>query len=121
MTGNNYGYFKSDLTGLYVIHDKKGKKTFSGIADEYTCKRIVNLLNKKDERIKELESEKEFWRYNCIHESSRNSILMFELDLAREQGYEWSDAFKEYENSVKENSEWNKKYISEKGSGDVND
>lgn len=83
---------------------------------------VMNGLNDKNKRlkeqIKELKKEKEFWKHNCISESNRNSILISELGFAQEQGYKWSNAFEEYENSIKENNEWNKKYISEKESGD---
>lgn len=45
MTEKRYSYFKSPITGLYVICDGKLRETFSGIDDEYNCSRIVRKLN----------------------------------------------------------------------------
>lgn len=53
MTGR-YAYFKSEITGLYVINDKKRKHTFSGFKGENNCKRIVNVLNKQEQELERL-------------------------------------------------------------------
>lgn len=45
MTEKRYSYFKSLITGLFVISDEKNRETFNGIDDEYNCNRIVRLLN----------------------------------------------------------------------------
>lgn len=42
----------------------------------------------------EMHEEKEFWKSNACSQSSFNSILLNELDIAIEQGYEVSDPFK---------------------------
>ena len=49
-----YSYFQSEMTGLFVINDKKRNAIFSGIDEEYNCKKIVNLLNKKEDSISQL-------------------------------------------------------------------
>ena len=57
MTNKRYSRFKSEITGLFCIADENHKETFCGMDNEYNCMRIVNILNQKEERIKELESE----------------------------------------------------------------
>ena len=55
MTEKRYSYFKSQLTGLYVICDGKHKETFNGMDDEYNCSRIVrklNILTDENEQLK---------------------------------------------------------------------
>ena len=49
-----YAYFKSEITGLYVINDKKRKHTFSGFKGEKNCKRIVNVLNNQEQELERL-------------------------------------------------------------------
>lgn len=50
---------------------------------------IVDEMNK-------LNDEKEAWKQSCCSNSNFNSILLHELDIAREQGYEVSKLFKEF-------------------------
>ena len=57
MTEKRFTYYKSEITGLYVITDEKHKETFSGMENKYNCNRIVRLLNTQEERIQELEQE----------------------------------------------------------------
>ena len=44
----------------------------------------------------ELHDEKEAWKQSCCSNSNFNSILLHELDIAREQGYEVSNPFKQF-------------------------
>ena len=57
MTNKRYSMFKSEITGLFCIADENHKETFCGMDNEYNCMRIINILNQKEERIKELEKE----------------------------------------------------------------
>ena len=57
MTNKRYSRFKSEITGLFCIADENHKETFCGMDNEYNCMRIVNILNQKEERIRELENE----------------------------------------------------------------
>ena len=50
-----YSYYKSELTGLFVITDEKHREVFSGIDNEHNCNKIVNRLNIQEQKIKELE------------------------------------------------------------------
>ena len=44
----------------------------------------------------ELNDEKESWKQSCCSNSNFNSILLHELDIAREQGFEVSNPFKQF-------------------------
>ena len=48
---------------------------------------IIVLLN-------ELHEEKEYWKGNACNNSNFVNILLHELDIAQEKGYEVSDPFK---------------------------
>lgn len=72
MTEKRYSYFKSQLTGLYVICDGKHKETFSGIDDEYNCSRIVRKLNILTDENEQLKREKE--RYKLLSEIRDENI-----------------------------------------------
>ena len=87
-------------------------KTDNGktIVSLYEC---YGLLNEQEERIKELEKDRDFWKYNCCSRDNLNSILSFELELAQKQGYELSDSFNEYRESVEKNLEWNKQHLND--------
>ena len=49
-----------------------------------------------EEKNKELKQQKEVWKQICCTNSSFNSILLHELDIAREQGFEVSNPFKQF-------------------------
>ena len=57
MTNKRYSKFQSEITGLFCIADENHKETFCGMDNEYNCMRIVNILNQKEKRIRELEEE----------------------------------------------------------------
>ena len=44
----------------------------------------------------ELNDEKEAWKQSYCSNSNFNSILLHELDIAREQGFEVSNPFKQF-------------------------
>lgn len=50
---------------------------------------VKGLLN-------ELNDEKEAWKQSCCSNSNFNSILLHELDIAQEQGFEVSNPFKRF-------------------------
>ena len=56
---------------------------------------VLNLLNRLDD-------EKEYWKGNACNEVSLTQILYNELHIAQEQGYEPSDAFKNFIKSKQE-------------------
>ena len=48
------------------------------------------------DEMNKLNDEKEAWKQSCCSNSNFNSILLHELDIAREQGYEVSNPFKQF-------------------------
>lgn len=46
--------------------------------------------------LNELHDEKEAWKQSCCSNSNFNSILLHELDIAQEQGFEVSNPFKQF-------------------------
>ena len=59
-----------------------------------TAKQTVDKLNQLYEENEELKKENEKWKSIACDNSSFNSILLHELDIAQEQGYKLSDPFK---------------------------
>jgi len=51
-------------------------------------------LDRQNQALIELKKEKERWKSIACNNSSFNSILLHELDIAQEQGYKLSDPFK---------------------------
>lgn len=51
---------------------------------------IIEILNENEQ----LKKEKESWKSSACNNSSFNSILLHELDIAQEQGYKLSNPFK---------------------------
>ena len=72
----------------YVIHDSKKKYTFP-VLDSTLNYMFCKALN-------ELNDEKEAWKQSCCSNSNFNSILLHELDIAQEQGFEVSNPFKQF-------------------------
>ena len=72
----------------YVIHDSKKEYTFP-VLDSTLNYMFCKALNK-------LHDEKEVWKQSCCSYSNFNSILLHELDIAIEQGYEVSNPFKQF-------------------------
>ena len=69
------------------VTDYNGAIVHMPMTSENMANEICDLLNT-------LHDEKEFWKSNCCSQSSFNSILLNELSIAQEQGYEVSDPFK---------------------------
>ena len=46
--------------------------------------------------LNELNDEKEAWKQSCCSYSNFNSVLLYELDIARERGFEVSNPFKQF-------------------------
>lgn len=68
---------------------------------------IVDLLNEQEERIKELlqDNDHKFWKHQFIHQFNSTSLIMHEISLAIDNGYEVSDDFKEYLDELKKKHE----------------
>lgn len=74
-------------------------------------KALRDVVRKQEKQIEELKKDRDFWKYNCCSRDNLNSILQFELDLARKDGYETSDNFDKYIKGVQKNLEWNKQHL----------
>ena len=46
---------------------------------EYNLDKVVDILNEQEERIKELEQEKESWKSSACHDLNLKSMLSFEI------------------------------------------
>lgn len=78
------------------------------VNDDYVCNmndydmilRIINnkdeLIQLQDDRIKDLETEKENWKMSYCSSNNMVNILMNELDYAQQAGYTPSDTYKEH-------------------------
>ena len=77
-------------------------KRFEIKIGEFEEENIVDNLNRMTireisdmcKKMNELNDEKEFWKSMCCSQSNFNQILLNELDIAQEQGYEVSNPFK---------------------------
>ena len=49
-----------------------------------------------EEENEQLKQQKEAWKQSCCTNSNFNSILLHELDIAQEQGFEVSNPFKQF-------------------------
>lgn len=68
---------------------------------------IIDKLNSQEEQIKELlqDNDHKFWKLQFMHQFNSTSLIMHEISLAIEQGYEVSDKFKEYLDELKKEHE----------------
>ena len=79
--------------------------------EDYEC--TCNLLNMKDEEIRQLKEENnelrqdndiKFWKLQCMHYFNSNSLFMSEISRAIKKGYKVSDKFQEYLDKLEEDS-----------------
>ena len=63
---------------------------------EKNVKLCINKMNELADENEELKQQKEVWKQICCSNSNFNSILLHELDIAREQGFEVSNPFKQF-------------------------
>lgn len=57
---------------------------------------LAEYVDKLQDENEQLKQQKEVWKQICCSNSNFNSILLHELDIAREQGYEVSNPFKQF-------------------------
>ena len=88
MTEKRFG-FEMDKNCYKCIADVIDKKLYTD------KKQVVDLLNSLSEDNEQLKKEKENWKSSACSNANFNSILLNELSIAQEQGYEVSDPFKE--------------------------
>lgn len=102
-----YDYFKSEITDLYVIIDTFNKKTFSGMANEYNCKKIVDELNNQRNIINKLKENNDikFWKLQFMRQFNETQLITHEISRAVSEGYKVSDKFQKYLDSLKKFNE----------------
>ena len=62
------------------------------IEDLFVREELIRLYEENEQ----LKQQKEVWKQICCTNSNFNSILLRELDIAREQGFEVSNPFKQF-------------------------
>ncbi len=81
----------------YEVHSSSITDTKDEMEDLCLLLNELHDENKELEEVNEqLKQQKEVWKRNCCTNSNFNSILLHELDIAREQGFEVSNPFKQF-------------------------
>ena len=84
MTGKRFTIKRKDLKYAKILENDKDLTGYFFITQaEFIC-----------DKWNELHEEKEYWKGNACSNSNFVNILLHELDLAQEKGYEVSDPFK---------------------------
>lgn len=73
-----YSYFKSEITGLFCISDELHRETFCGMDNEYNCRRIVNILNQKEDTIRTYKEELSQYKPIIFKTEDGEEITLFE-------------------------------------------
>lgn len=96
---------KRFTSNIHRIYDNNEEIACADTIDD--AETLVELLNEQDERIKELlqDNDHKFWKHQFMHQFNSTSLIMHEISLAIEQGYEVSDKFKEYLDELKKKHE----------------
>jgi hypothetical protein len=81
------------IKGSRIIIDNETKLHYIMTLD-WECSLVTKLLNRFVDENEQLKKEKESWKSSACNNSSFNSILLHELDIAQEQGYNLSNPFK---------------------------
>ena len=82
-----------DGNNEYYLRHKESVKDFD-YNELLGTNDLLDELNRLSDENEQLQKEKESWKSSACNNSSFNSILLHELDIAQEQGYEVSDPFK---------------------------
>ena len=88
-----------DVDGTIFLEDhKEGSYHIGeiGNVDVNCLNDIADRLNELAEENEQLKQQKEVWKQICCANSNFNSILLHELDIAREQGFKVSNPFKQF-------------------------
>ena len=99
-----YTYYWHDYMDCQVVVDNKTTEEYpiednrvkDPKYDNNGIEYLVNKMNEQEERIKELESQLEFWKGSAGVCQGELGIVNNELGIALEQGYKLSGAYMEY-------------------------
>ena len=86
------------VCGDYGLIDNDEWIDFHSMSEnsEKNVKLCINKMNELADENEQLKQQKEVWKQICCSNSNFNSILLHELDIAREQGFEVSNPFKQF-------------------------
>ena len=93
-------FVREELIRLYNENEQLRKEN-----DMFSCELSVSAnkeisrncrITELEEENEQLKQQKEVWKQICCTNSNFNSILLHELDIAREQGFKVSDPFKQF-------------------------
>ena len=93
-------FVREELIRLYNENEQLRKEN-----DMLSCELSVSAnkeisrncrITELEEENEQLKQQKEVWKQICCTNSNFNSILLHELDIAREQGFKVSDPFKQF-------------------------
>ena len=91
---------QNDINGWTMsIVDWETKEPFNYTTYEMHSSSITDTKDEMEDLcllLNELNDEKEAWKQSCCTYSNFNSILLHELDIAQEQGFEVSNPFKQF-------------------------
>lgn len=91
---------QNDINGWTMsIIDWETKEPFDYTTYEVHSSSITDTKDEMEDLcllLNELNDEKEAWKQSCCSYSNFNSILLHELDIAIEQGFEVSNPFKQF-------------------------
>ena len=97
MTENKRFVYYEHKGADYILDTPNKSLDFIEIlGDCLEAEEIVDLLNELHDENEQLKQQKEVWKQICCTTSNFNSILLHELDIAQEQGFEVSNPFKRF-------------------------
>lgn len=78
------------------------------IGDSLSEQEIVDLLNKQDEEIKNLKEDNDikFWKQEYMKQHNSTQLLLHELNIVINEGYEVSAEFKQYTEDLDKRIKW---------------
>lgn len=117
MTDKRFTINYDITTGNYCLHDDMKAKGVDGyiayLSDEERANNLCDLLNELYSENQELrlDNDIKFWKQEFMIQHNRTQLILHELSLAINEGYEVSDEFKEMVRELKEkNKETMKKH-----------
>lgn len=101
MTEKRYKMVNTNLVdddGLVYYLIKKDGRDVCQVFGKHTAKAIVTELNSLHEENQELRQDNDikFWKHQFMIQHNSTQLILHELSLAMNEGYEVSDKFKEW-------------------------
>ena len=93
MTEKRFGYVTEEL--CYGVTDN-GK-----FLSPIDCMHLLNALHEENQELR-ADNDIKFWKRQCMTQHNSTQIILHELSLAMDDGYEVSDRFKDWLDELKE-------------------